>query len=135
MSNVIKVMGFGTFDTIHAGHMDFFKQLRELGDKVYVVVSRDKNVERIKCKPPKRKERERFEALKKLKLVDRVLMGNKDDFYKCIKDNKPDVIGLGYDQKADVNYLKRAFPYIKVVRLKPFKPGKYKTSILENLKT
>ena len=122
-------MGFGTFDRIHPGHMDFFRQLRELGDKVYVVVGRDKNVEHIKCKPPKHKERERFEHLKKIKLIDRVLMGNKDSFYQCIKDYKPDIIGLGYDQKADVDYLKRAFPHIKVVRLKPYKPEIHKSSL------
>ncbi len=129
-----KVMGFGTFDGIHPGHLDFFRQLRELGDKVYVVVGRDINVERIKCKPPHRKEMERFKELQKLqekKLVDRVLLGNRNDFYKCIKDNKPDVIGLGYDQKADVGYLRRAFPNIKVVRLKPFEPEKHKSSFMK----
>ena len=131
----IKVMGFGTFDGIHPGHLDFFRQLRELGDKVYVVVGRDINVEKIKCKPPRKKEKDRFKKLQKLqkkKLIDRVLLGHINNFYKCIKDNKPDVIGLGYDQKADVDYLKRAFPNIKVVRLKPFKPEKHKSSLRLN---
>ncbi len=123
-------MGFGTFDNIHPGHMDFFRQLRNLGDKVYVVVARDKNVERIKCRPPKRKERERFEELKKRKLADRILMGNKDNFYQCIIDHEPNVIGLGYDQKADIKTLKQKFPHLEVVRLKPYKPEKYKSSLL-----
>ena len=128
-------MGFGTFDGIHPGHLDFFRQLRQLGDKVYVVVGLDINVEKIKCKPPRRKEMDRFKELQKLqekKLIDRVLLGNKNDFYKCIRDNKPDIIGLGYDQKADVDYLKRAFPHIKVVRLKAFGPDKHKSSLRLN---
>lgn len=122
-------MGFGTFDNIHPGHMDFFQQLRGLGDKVYVVVALDKNVERIKCKPPKHKERERYEHLKKIKFIDKVLLGHKDNFYKCIEDHQPDVIGLGYDQKADITTLKYKFPHIKIIRLKPYKPEKYKSSL------
>lgn len=131
MPKKIKVMGFGTFDGIHPGHLDFFRQLRELGDKVYVVVARDQTVERIKCKPPKRKERDRFRIIRESKLIDQVLMGHKDNFYQCIIDHQPDVIGLGYDQKADIASLKQHFPHIEIVRLKPFKPEQYKSSLLK----
>jgi len=122
-------MGFGTFDGIHKGHLDFFRQLKELGDKVYIVVARDKNVERAKCRPPRYKERERYEHLKKIKTIDKILMGHKDHFYQCVADHQPDVIGLGYDQRADTKILKLKFPHIKVVRLKPYQPEKYKSSI------
>ncbi|MBN2096512.1 adenylyltransferase/cytidyltransferase family protein [Candidatus Peregrinibacteria bacterium] len=131
MSKVVKVMGFGTFDGIHEGHLDFFRQLKALGDKVYIVVARDSNVERMKCRPPKHKERERYEALSKIKFIDKVLLGHKDNFYQCIIDHKPDVIGLGYDQKADTQILKLKFPHIRVVRLKPYQPEKYKSSLLK----
>ena len=127
-------MGFGTFDGIHPGHLDFFRQLRQVGDEIYIIVARDENVEKMKGKPPKRKEKERFEHLSRLKekkLIDRVLMGNKNNFYKCIVDHKPDVIGLGYDQKADVDYFKKVFPNIKLVRLKPFEPKKHKSSFMK----
>lgn len=123
-------MGFGTFDGVHEGHLDFFRQLSELGDKVYVVVGLDSTVKKIKCKAPKRKEQERYSKLQSIKLIDRVILGNKDNFYQCIVDHAPDVIGIGYDQKADVDYLIREFPHITVVRLKPFRPEKYKSSLL-----
>ncbi len=135
MSNVIKVMGFGTFDSIHEGHMDFFRQLSELGDKVYVVVARDINVERFKCRPPRRKERERYEALQNIKFIDKVFLGDKNNFYRCIADHQPDVIGLGYDQKADVKTLKQKFPHIKVTRLKPYQPERYKSSFMQEYRT
>ena len=128
--NPIKVMGFGTFDGIHPGHVYFLKQLKRLGDEVYVAVARDRNVKRIKGKKPHFNEKERFEALKKTGLVDRVLMGHAKNFYHWINKFQPDIIGLGHDQKADVEDLEKTFPNTKIVRLKALEPKKYKSSIL-----
>jgi FAD synthetase len=128
--NPIKVMGFGTFDGIHPGHLFFLRQLKKLGDEVFVVIARDMNVGKIKGKPTRFNEKERLEALKKTGLANCVLLGHATDFYCCIKKIQPDVIGLGYDQKADVEDMKRSFPDIKIVRLKALQPEKYKSSIL-----
>ena len=43
-----KVMVFGTFDGLHEGHLDFFRQAREYGDYLIVAVARDVNVKKIK---------------------------------------------------------------------------------------
>jgi FAD synthetase len=127
---IIRVMGFGTFDGIHPGHLFFLKQLKRLGDEVYVVIARDRNVKRFKGKDPHFSEKKRHEALKEMRLVDRVLMGHSKDFYHWINKLQPDVIGLGYDQKANVKDLEKAFPDTKIVRLKALRPEKYKSSIL-----
>ena len=37
-------MVFGTFDILHPGHLDFFKQAREYGDEVVCVIARNINV-------------------------------------------------------------------------------------------
>jgi FAD synthetase len=128
--NPIKVMGFGTFDGIHPGHMFFLEQLKRLGSEVYVVIARDRNVKRFKGKNPHFNEKKRLKALNEIKKVDKVLMGHAKDFYHWINKFQPDIIGLGYDQKADTEDLKKMFPDIKIVLLKSLEPGKYKSSIL-----
>ena len=125
-------MGFGTFDGLHPGHFNYLKQLSNLGGEIFVVVARDKNVQKIKGRVPHLDENKRVEDLKKTKLINNVLLGDKDDFYKCIKDNKPDMIGLGYDQQANLDEIKNMFPDIKIVRLKAFEPERHKSSILNN---
>ena len=126
-------MGFGTFDGLHPGHLSYLEQLRKLGDKVIIVVARDKNVEKIKNKLPHFNEQERIKTIEKTAVVNSVLLGHESDFYNCIKEVKPNIIGLGYDQKADIKEIKRLFPHIRIVRLKAFEPEKNKSSILNNL--
>ena len=50
--NMEKIMVFGTFDGVHKGHINFFKQARVLSKNPYLIVSiaRDKNVKKIKGK-------------------------------------------------------------------------------------
>ncbi len=124
-------MGFGTFDGLHPGHVSALKQLRVLGDEVFVVVARDKNVEKIKGFRPHLDEQKRLEAIMKTGLVDHVILGNETHFYQCLVDHRPEVIGLGYDQRADLDHLAKHFPTIRIVRLEALKPHIFKTSILK----
>ncbi len=126
-------MGFGTFDGLHPGHVSVLKQLRELGDEVFVVVARDKNVEKLKGRKPHFNEAQRSEALRKTELADHVLLGNEENFYQCLVDHRPDVIGLGYDQHADLDALAKRFPDIRIVRLKAMKPHVFKSSLLKKV--
>ena len=127
-------MGFGTFDGIHAGHMSYLRQLKMLGYEIIVVVARDRNVKKIKGKKPRIDEKERLKAIEQTELVDKVLMGHTKNFYYWINKFQPDVIGLGYDQKANVDELKEQFPKMEIVRLKAYKPEKFKTSIINGVK-
>jgi len=129
-----KVMVFGTFDGIHEGHLDFFRQAREYGDYLIVIVGRDVNILKIKKHLPEKSEEQRFNSLKRCKLVDEARMGFEDGPYKIIEDLKPDVICLGYDQLAFTKNLKKEIKKrgldIKIYRLKPFQPEKYHSSII-----
>ena len=127
-----KVMGFGTFDGLHPGHLSFLKQLRQLGDIMYVIVARDVNVLRIKGKMPRSDEKTRMQEIIKIGIADYVFPGQINDFYKWIKIYKPDIIGLGYDQKADTDELQKNFPDSRIIRLKAFKPEKHKSSLRNN---
>ncbi len=122
-------MGFGTFDRLHPGHLSYLKQLRLLGDTVVVVVARDLNVKKLKGKAPLEPQHRRVEAVKGTGLADAVVLGRKNDFFACLREFEPDVIGLGYDQKADVETIRHTFPTIKIRRMRPYKPERYKSSL------
>lgn len=132
----VKIMVFGTFDGLHPGHINFFKQAKNLMKNSFLIVSiaRDKNVKRIKGEYPVKNEQERMILIKKSKLVDRVVLAGKVKYLPHILKEKIDIIALGYDQKAYVQELKKDFKnkgiLVKIVRLKPFKEKIYKNQLL-----
>ncbi|MDZ7798775.1 MAG: adenylyltransferase/cytidyltransferase family protein [Patescibacteria group bacterium] len=132
-----KVLVFGTFDHLHPGHQYFLKKAKSLGNRLMVVLARDKNVKKIKGQKPSQNEKQRLIKIKNLDFVDQVFLGqdNLNHKYDIIKKIKPDIIALGYDQK---NFTQDLPKYInnktKIIRLKAFEPGKYKSSIIKQRK-
>ena len=130
-----KVLVFGSFDLLHEGHRYLFKEAKKLANKLFVVVARDSTIIKVKGKQPKFEEKERLKHVQDIKEVYRAVLGNLGDKYKIIEDIKPDIIALGYDQKFFADNLKEELKKrklkIEVVRLKPFKPEKYKSSLLK----
>ncbi len=130
------VLVFGTFDLLHPGHKYFLKQAKKLGNFLIVVVAREQTVKKIKGFKPTQTERERKNNLKKNNYVDRVVMGNLKNPYYIIKKIKPDIIALGYDQNSFTANLPQALKTLqltpKIIRLKPFFPDRFKTSIIKN---
>lgn len=127
-----RVIVFGTFDVLHQGHLDFFKQAKKHGDFLVAVVARDINVEKIKGKKPRNNERKRLIDVYNVDGVDFAALGDKKDPYKIIEEQKPNIICLGYDQDSYAdrldNELKKRGINAKVIRLKPHKPDRYKSS-------
>ena len=131
-------MVFGTFDMLHEGHLDMFRQARALvpDPQLIVSIARGTSVERIKGIPPKHSDLERLKNVEACELVDEVVLGDRDGFIDHIVQVDPDVIGLGYDQEGDyVEALQRELDRVglttRVIRLKPFRPDIYKTSKLQ----
>ncbi len=144
-----KVLVFGTFDGLHEGHLDFFKQAREFGDPstssgqvcLVVVVGRDSSVAKLKKRPPRYNEQERLKKVQECNLVDEALLGEENhspysDSYNLIKEINPDVICLGYDQSEFLKKLREELKKMnlkaEVKVLKPHKPEIYKSSVLNN---
>lgn len=131
-----KIMVFGTFDGLHEGHLNFFKQAKNFIENSFLIVSiaRDDNVFRIKGYKTKFKDTERRDLVKKCNIVDKVIMAGKKDYLSHILKESPDIIALGYDQKAYVKELKKDLKIrgisIKIIRLKPFKEKIYKNHLL-----
>ena len=133
----VKIMVFGTFDGLHDGHLNFFKQARKLAVESFLIVSvaRDKNVLKIKGKFPVFNEKKRIFLVKKCKLVDKaVLSGIENHIPHIIKEN-PDIIALGYDQKVYVRNLRKDLKnkglIVKIARLNPYKKNIYKNNLLK----
>src|SRR3989338_2941934 len=104
-----RIMVFGTFDGVHKGHLNFFKQARKLAPKSFLIVSvaRDKNVLKIKGNFPVLNEKERITLIEKCKLADKVVLSGAGDHIPHIIKERPDIIALGYDQKFYVKNLKK----------------------------
>lgn len=127
----MRVMVFGTFDILHPGHINFFKQARAYGTELYVVVARDSTVQRIKHKLPRHTEEQRLAAVRAEPLVMKAILGSAVDPMAVIYENTPDVVCLGYDQDhIFVHKLYSEFPNLSVVRLTSYKPEHYKSSLL-----
>jgi cytidyltransferase-like protein len=127
-----KVMVFGTFDVVHCGHLHMFMQAKEYGDYLIVVLARSQNVEIIKGLGPMHSEEERKFFLENIRIIDKVVMGEKHNVYKAIKVNRPAVIALGYDQKIYVDKLADKIGEFgldsQIVRLSPYREDKFKST-------
>lgn len=133
-----RIMVFGTFEMLHEGHLDFFRQARALASDPHLVVSvaRDDAAARVKGARPGKTELERLRLVEACELADEAVLGDKEGYMTHILRIQPDIIALGYDQSGEyVRHLEgdlgSAGLRTQVVRLKPFKPEIYKTSKLE----
>lgn len=132
-----KVLVFGTFDIFHEGHVDFLRQARKHGEFLRVVVARDVTVLKVKGHRTRYSEQERVAAIRRSALADEVVLGSLDDRYRVVREYKPTVICLGYDQKQSLAELRKklnetGLENTAIIRLKAYKPEIYKSSLLRN---
>ena len=96
-----RVLATGTFDLLHPGHVYFLTQARALGDELFVIVGRDSNV--THKQKPIVPEVQRLEMIDALEMVNKALLGSEKDIFEPLKQIRPDIITLGYDQHFDTN--------------------------------
>ncbi len=123
---MVKVMATGTFDLLHMGHIYYLKEAKKLGDVLTVVVARDSTVRKLKHEPVNTEDI-RLDLIKEVRVVDEAYLGYEDDMYAIVKEVKPDIIALGYDQIHDENVIRRELKKrnlnAKVIRLSEYKCG------------
>jgi cytidyltransferase-like protein len=131
-----RVIAFGTFDPMHEGHRDFFRQAKILGEHLLVIVGRDSAIRENKGREPFYDEKARLRCVKEESDVDEALLGEEwplVDKYGLLSKLKFDVLVLGYDQKpSDGEVLKELKKRgksnsVEVVRLKAYKSEMYKS--------
>jgi len=130
-----KVVVFGIFDGVHDGHRDFFRQAKEFGDELIVIVGRDSVAKTLKGKAPKHSEHERVKSVEQEETVGKAMLGDKEiSVYKVLKKIDPDVVCLGYDQGKLGSDLKKWQIFNKVFteihQLKSYKEETLHNSLL-----
>ena len=103
---MVRVLATGTFDIIHLGHIKYLEEAKSLGDELIVVVAHDNTVKRKKHNPIMPQEVRR-KIVESLKPVDRAVNGKDGDIFEIVKEIKPDIIALGYDQDFDEKELEK----------------------------
>jgi len=118
---MVRVMATGVFDIIHLGHLHYLQESKRLGDELVVVVATDNTVRKRKHEPIT-PEKMRVELVGSMKPVDRAVLGKDGgDIFEIVREIKPDIITIGYDQPFDEKELqaemsKRGLK-VKVVRM------------------
>jgi len=95
---MVRVMASGVFDILHPGHLHYLEQAKRMGDELVVVVACDDTVRRLKHEPVTPQEMRR-RMVESLRVVDMALIGHQGDMFEIVKEIRPDIIALGYDQE------------------------------------
>lgn len=89
----------GCFDILHAGHIEFIKHAKELGDNLIILLESDEKVRKTKGKErPVNKQLVRAKILSTLKDVDYIVclpyFKSNDEYEKLVIRIQPDIIAL-----------------------------------------
>jgi cytidyltransferase-like protein len=121
MSSKKIVLAGGVFDIIHPGHIHTLTAAKALGDVLVVAIATDKTAQKMKKMSPLHDQKLRCELVSSLSMVDEAIVGHEEDIFETVKEVKPDIIALGYDQIHQEKFIsdgcKRISLDVKIVRL------------------
>lgn len=93
----------GCYDILHAGHIQFFKEARTLGDKLIVCFASSKALWSHKHRRSSLPDEHKAAILSSLNMVDTVVMGDGDkvglDFEEHFLQLRPDILAVTDDDK------------------------------------
>ena len=115
------VLAGGVFDIIHPGHIHTLNAAKALGDVLVVAIATDKTAQKMKKRPPLHNQELRCELVSCLSMVDIAMIGHEEDIFETVKEVKPNIIVLGYDQVHQDKFIadgcKRINLDVEIVRL------------------
>jgi len=121
MSSKKIVLAGGVFDIIHPGHIHTLTAAKALGDVLVVAIATDKTAQKMKKMTPLHDQELRCELVSSLSMVDEAIIGHEEDIFETVKEVKPDIIALGYDQIHQEKFIsdgcKRISLDVEIVRL------------------
>jgi FAD synthetase len=118
-----RVLVFGTFDGLHAGHLFFLRFAKAQGTHLTVGVARDRHVLELKGKRPITPETKRLETVRALKVVDDARLCDETlGRFDILREIEPNLIVLGHDQqtleKELIAWMSEQGVYIPMMRSK-----------------
>jgi len=126
----------GVFDILHAGHVRYLAQARQLGDLLIVGLNSDESVRALSKAPnrPINPLEDRAEVLAALRSVDAVVRFDDSTPTSLIEKLKPDVHVKGGDYEVEnLPETPTVKAYGGEVVILPLLPGRSTTRILEQL--
>ena len=115
------VLAGGVFDIIHPGHIHTLNAAKALGGVLVVAIATDKTAKKMKKRSPLHTQELRRELVSCLSMVDKAIVGHEDDIFQTVKEVKPNIIVLGYDQVHQEKFIsdgcKRINLNVEIVRL------------------
>jgi rfaE bifunctional protein nucleotidyltransferase chain/domain len=128
----------GCFDLLHAGHVRYLQQARELGDALAVGLNSDRSVHELKGEGrPINRQDDRAEVLAALGCVDYVVIFDGKRATDVLRTVRPHIYAKGGDYTPDSldpeerAALAEAGSGIKIL---PLVPGRSTTSVVERLR-
>ena len=126
----------GCFDILHAGHVDYLQNDRQLGDALLVGLNNDASVRKLKGDSrPIVDEKARAMVLAALEAVDAVVLFKEETPGRLIDQVQPDVLVKGGDYLAEeiVGY-QTVIATGGTVKVLPFLEGHSTTNIIKKIK-
>ncbi len=126
----------GCFDILHAGHVRYLREARQLGDAMVLGLNDDDSVRRLKgAERPINNQWDRAEVLAGLECVDLVVLFAEDTPENLIRNICPDVLVKGADYK-DKGVVGAEFVQDSggEVRLIDLVPGRSTSAIVERIR-
>jgi D-beta-D-heptose 7-phosphate kinase/D-beta-D-heptose 1-phosphate adenosyltransferase len=125
----------GCFDLLHAGHVKYLQQARQLGDLLVLGLNSDASIRRLKGeKRPLLEETERAQILAALDCIDYLIIFDEDTPLDLLQLVRPDILVKGGDYSVDQVVGKDLVEsYGGRVELIQFVEGKSTTNIVEKI--
>lgn len=127
----------GCFDLLHAGHVRYLRQARELGDALVVALNSDQSVRAIKGpERPLNSQNDRAEVLSALRAVDSVVVFDDARATELIQAIRPHIYVKGGDytieslNREERTALENAGTEIRIL---PLVPGRSTTSTIRKM--
>ncbi len=128
-----KGMVFGVFDGLHEGHKKFLSDAAARCTKLIVVVAHPEAVLALKKRHPLRTLEDRIGEIRSFNPRLEVVTGDATlGEWRALKNHRPDMVLLGYDQKQIAEELK--IMNVPFTFLEAHCPSEFKSSLLDKKK-
>lgn len=125
-----KVITYGTFDLLHAGHINLLRRAKELGDYLIVVVSTDEfnwNEKRKKCYFSYEERKKLVEAVRYVDLV--IPENNWEQKVSDVQEYHVDTFVMGDDWVGKFDFLKEFCDVVYLPRTEGISTTKIKQDL------